>query len=268
MDRHEPAIVLCTPLHTSSSGNLNGSGQLTFDKPTDRSGGFGNIEVSKAGVDLDHKPAGVPDTARNQGAASGREAAQAGGSPMLRIARMAVMPTATVRAHSTATHTESAIGALLTAKKAIGAARTSPSLRARAAPSCSARCSGCHMQNMLRRCRRSQSCTCGRSPQNPHKSGSAGRLPTQNPRTKRHSPAHGGTAATMALLPLIGLYAGSAGLAWLTAPVVRAATGLLVSGRSAVPICSPAPRRYQQKCSLSCPSLCPCIGAGLSPGMT
>ena len=118
---------------------------------------------------------------------------------MLRIARMAVMSTATVRAHSTATHTESAIGALLTAKKAIGAARTSPSLRARAAPSCSARCSGCHMRNMLRRCRRSQSCTCGRSPQNPHKSGSAGRLPTQNPRTKRHSPAHGGTASALPL---------------------------------------------------------------------
>jgi hypothetical protein len=44
----------------------------------------------------------------------------------------------------------------------------------------------------------------------------------------------------MALLPLIGLYAGSAGLARLTAPVVRAATGLLVSGRSAVRIRSPA----------------------------
>ena len=46
----------------------------------------------------------------------------------------------------------------------------------------------------------------------------------------------------MALPPLIGLYAGSAGLARLTAPVVRAATGLLVSGRSAVRIRSPAPR--------------------------
>jgi hypothetical protein len=147
--------------------------------------------------------------------------------------------------------TESAIGALLTAKKAIGAARTSPSLRARAAPSCSARCSGCHMRNMLRRCRRSQSRTCGRSPQNPHKSGSAGRLPTQNPRTRRHSPAHGGTAATMALLPLIGLYAGSAGLARLTAPVVRAATGLLVSGRSAVRIRSPAPVGLQVRGAFS-----------------
>ena len=79
------------------------------------------------------------------------------------------------------------------------------------------------------------------SPQNPHKSGSAGRLPTKNPRTRRHSPAHGGTAATMALPPLIGLYAGSAGLARLTSPVVRTATGLLVSGRSAVRIRSPAP---------------------------
>jgi hypothetical protein len=47
MDRHEPAIVLYASLRTSSSGNLNGSGQLTFDKPTDRSGSLGNIEVSK-----------------------------------------------------------------------------------------------------------------------------------------------------------------------------------------------------------------------------
>ena len=140
----------------------------------------------------------------------------------------------TQTAHTVATHSDSAIGALLTAKMAIGAARTSPSLRARAAASCSALCSSCHMRNMQRRCRRSQSRTCGRSPQNPHKSGSAGRLPTQNPRTRRHSPAHGGTAATMALLPLIGLYAGSAGLARLIAPVVPAATGLLLSGRSRV----------------------------------
>ena len=46
----------------------------------------------------------------------------------------------------------------------------------------------------------------------------------------------------MPLPPLTGLYAGSAGLARLTAPVVRAATGLLVSGRSAVRFRSPAPR--------------------------
>ena len=90
--------------------------------------------------------------------------------------------------------------------------------------------------------RESQYRSCGRSPQNPHKSGSAGWLPTRNPRTRWHSPPHGGTVATMALPLLIGLYAGSAGLARWIAPVVRAATGLLVSGRSAVRIRSPAPR--------------------------
>jgi hypothetical protein len=33
------------------------------------------------------------------------------------------------------------------------------------------------------------------APQNPHKSGPQGWLPTESPRTKRHSPAHGGTDA-------------------------------------------------------------------------
>ena len=79
MYRHEPAIAPCAALHTS------------FGKPTDQFGCSGNAEVSKVGVDLDHKLAGVLDTARNQGAAFGREAAHVGGSPMLRIGRMAVV---------------------------------------------------------------------------------------------------------------------------------------------------------------------------------
>jgi hypothetical protein len=79
-------------------------------------------------------------------------------------------------------------------------------------------------------------------PQNPHKSGSAEWFPTESPRTKRHSPAHDGTDATMPLSPLTGLYAGSAGLAMLKLLVVRAGTDLLVSGRSAVRIRSPTPR--------------------------
>jgi hypothetical protein len=69
------------------------------------------------------------------------------------------------------------------------------------------------------------------SPQNPHKSGSAAMAPTEIPRTKRHYPAQDGTAANMALLALTSLYAGSAGLTPLTAPVVRAATDLLLTGR-------------------------------------
>jgi hypothetical protein len=70
------------------------------------------------------------------------------------------------------------------------------------------------------------------SPQIPHKSGSAVRFPTESPRTKRHSPAQDGTGANMALLALTSLYAGSAGLAILKLPVVRASTDLLKSGRS------------------------------------
>jgi hypothetical protein len=49
------------------------------------------------------------------------------------------------------------------------------------------------------------------APQNSRKSGSTAWFPTESPRTKRHSPAHGGTNANMALPPLIGLYAGAQG---------------------------------------------------------
>jgi hypothetical protein len=69
------------------------------------------------------------------------------------------------------------------------------------------------------------------APQNPHKSGPRRWLPTGSPRTKRHSPAHGGTSANMALLALTSLYAGSAGLTPSAALVARAATGLLLTGR-------------------------------------
>jgi hypothetical protein len=67
----------------------------------------------------------------------------------------------------------------------------------------------------------------GVSPQNPHKSASAAAIPTEIPWTKRHYPAQDGTGASMALLALTSLYAGSAGLTSITAPVVRAATDLL-----------------------------------------
>src|ERR1017187_2414384 len=70
-------------------------------------------------------------------------------------------------------------------------------------------------------------------PQNPRKSGSAAWFPTESPRTKRHSPVHGGTGAKMALLALTSLYAGSARLTILKLPAVRASTDLLKSGRSA-----------------------------------
>jgi hypothetical protein len=60
------------------------------------------------------------------------------------------------------------------------------------------------------------------SPQISHKSGSTAWFPTESPWTKGHSPAQGGTAASMALLALTSLYAGSAGLTILELPVVRA----------------------------------------------
>ncbi len=59
------------------------------------------------------------------------------------------------------------------------------------------------------------------SPQNPHKPASAGRLPTKSPRTRRHSLAHGGTAASMVSLALASIYAGSAELTILELPVAR-----------------------------------------------
>ena len=49
------------------------------------------------------------------------------------------------------------------------------------------------------------------APQNPHKSGVAALAPTEYPRTRRHDAAFTGTAASMAMLALTGLYAGRAG---------------------------------------------------------
>lgn len=48
-------------------------------------------------------------------------------------------------------------------------------------------------------------------PQNPHKSGVAALTPTEYPRIRRHNAAFSGTAVSMAVLALTGLYAGRAG---------------------------------------------------------
>jgi hypothetical protein len=66
-------------------------------------------------------------------------------------------------------------------------------------------------------------------------------IPTRYPQTKRHSPAHGGTAATIDLLALTSRYAGSRGWRGSRSRMAQGATELLVSGRSAVRIRSPAP---------------------------
>jgi transcriptional regulator with XRE-family HTH domain len=67
-------------------------------------------------------------------------------------------------------------------------------------------------------------------------------VPTKTPRTERHYPAQDGTAANMASLALTSLYAGSAGLAPLTALVARAATDLLLTGRFMVRVHAREPK--------------------------
>lgn len=61
MYRYEPAILLYAPLHIVIWGDPDGPGYLTFDKPSDQFGSFGRTEVSKVGVELDHKLAALLD---------------------------------------------------------------------------------------------------------------------------------------------------------------------------------------------------------------
>ena len=55
MFRHEPAVLLYAPLHIVIWGDPGGPGYLTFDRPSDQFGSFGDAEVSKVGVELDGK---------------------------------------------------------------------------------------------------------------------------------------------------------------------------------------------------------------------
>ena len=40
-------------------GDPGGPGYMTFDRPSDQFGSFGNAEVSEVGVELDHKLAAL-----------------------------------------------------------------------------------------------------------------------------------------------------------------------------------------------------------------
>lgn len=59
MFRHEPAVLLYAPLHIVIWGDPGGPGYLTFDRPSDQFGSFGNADVSEVGVELDHKLAAL-----------------------------------------------------------------------------------------------------------------------------------------------------------------------------------------------------------------
>jgi hypothetical protein len=90
------------------------------------------------------------------------------------------------------------------------------------------------------------------APQSPHNSAPAPGGTHNNPRTKRHYPAHGGTSANVALLALASLYAGSAGLTPSAALVARAATGLLLTGRFMVRVHAREPARVSIASPLTC----------------
>jgi hypothetical protein len=61
MYRYEPAILLYAPLHIVIWGDPDGPGYLTFDKPSDQFGSFGNTAISTVGAELDHKLAALLD---------------------------------------------------------------------------------------------------------------------------------------------------------------------------------------------------------------
>ena len=52
--RHDIIVDRCTP-----DGRSRQPGYMTFDRPSDQFGGFGNAEVSEVGLELDHKLAAL-----------------------------------------------------------------------------------------------------------------------------------------------------------------------------------------------------------------
>jgi hypothetical protein len=59
MFRHEPAVMLYVPLHTTIWGPVAGPAHFTFDQPSDQIGSFGVPEVKAVGVELDRKLAAL-----------------------------------------------------------------------------------------------------------------------------------------------------------------------------------------------------------------
>ncbi len=55
MFRHEPAVPLYAPLHTTIWGDPDGPAHFTFDKPSDQFASFDNPEITAVGAELDRK---------------------------------------------------------------------------------------------------------------------------------------------------------------------------------------------------------------------
>ena len=52
MFRHEPAVLLCPPLHTAIRGNSGGRARFTFDEPSDQLASFANAAITAVEAEL------------------------------------------------------------------------------------------------------------------------------------------------------------------------------------------------------------------------
>jgi hypothetical protein len=59
MYRYKPAVLMYAPLHTVIWGDPEGPGYLTFDKPSDQFGSFGDPRITAVGVELNQKLAAL-----------------------------------------------------------------------------------------------------------------------------------------------------------------------------------------------------------------
>jgi len=55
MFRHEPAVLLCPPLHTAIRGNSGGRARFTFDEPSDQLASFANAAITAVEAELGQK---------------------------------------------------------------------------------------------------------------------------------------------------------------------------------------------------------------------
>ena len=52
MFRHEPAVLLCQPLHTAIRGNSGGRARFTFDEPSDQLASFADAAITAVEAEL------------------------------------------------------------------------------------------------------------------------------------------------------------------------------------------------------------------------
>jgi hypothetical protein len=55
MYRYHPAVMLYAPLHTMIWESPEGSTKFTFDRPSDQFGSFGEPEITKVSLELNHE---------------------------------------------------------------------------------------------------------------------------------------------------------------------------------------------------------------------